>query len=537
MSEPCKRPNIILILVDDMGFSDLGIMGSEIRTPHLDSLARNGLLLSSMYNCSRCCPTRASLLTGLYPHKAGVGHMTPDLGSPAYQGFLREDALTIAEVLGLAGYRTLMSGKWHVGGNYVARDADNWTIGDTTHPTPRQRGFDRFFGIVDGAINYFSPHYLIEDDSRVEVTSEDFYFTDAITDKAVEMIEGGEDRQPFFLYMGHTAPHWPLQAPEETIATYETAYLRGWDSIRAARYEEMQSRGVLRHKWEISPRDEAAPAWADVKNGDWEAIRMGVYAAQIDRMDQSIGRLVHSLRTLGKLDDTLIFFLSDNGGCAEFLAEDGFAQRYPDKTIDGRPITLGNQVGLRPGSAQTFMSYDLPWSNVSNAPFRLYKHWVHEGGISTPLIVHWPNGIAKSEIVHEPAHVVDIMPTILEAAGATYPSEFDEHETQELDGESLMSMFKTGDWQRQQPIYWEHEGNSAIRLGNMKLVRLHGQPWELYDMDVDRTELNDLAGTNLSLERRLQSDYGGWAEACGVEDWSTIEQRFLQAFGMKSIHG
>ena len=537
MPDPSAKPNVILILVDDMGFSDLGIMGSEIQTPHLDALARNGLVLSSMYNCSRCCPTRASLLTGLYPHKAGVGHMTPHLGSRAYQGYLREDAPTIAEVLGLSDYRTLMSGKWHVGGNYVAREADRWIVGDETHPTPRQRGFDRFFGIVDGAVNYFSPHYLMEDDERVEVTSESFYFTDAITDKAIDMIESGEDRRPFFLYLAHTAPHWPLQAPEETIAKYEDVYLKGWDAIRAARYEEMHARGILRHRWDLSPRDKDAPAWTDVKHAAWEAIRMGVYAAQIDRMDRSIGRLVQCLERLGKLDDTLIFFLSDNGGCAEFLAEDGFAQRYPEKTVDGRPIALGNRVGLRPGSAQTFMSYDLPWANVSNAPFRLYKHWVHEGGISTPLIVHWPNGIAKPEIVHEPAHVVDIMPTILEVAGAAYPSTHGEHETQEPDGVSLLPLFETGTWAREQPIYWEHEGNSAIRCGNMKLVRRHGRPWELYDMDVDRTELNDLAGANAPLEERLQRDYLRWEEACGVEEWSTIEKRFLDAFGMKDIHG
>lgn len=538
MTSNGKRPNIILILVDDMGFADIGALGSEIRTPSIDALARDGVLLSSMYNCARCCPTRASLLTGLYPHKAGIGHMTPYLSTPAYQGFLRNDSVTIAEVLRQSGYRTLMSGKWHVGGNFIARDCESWVIGDLEHPTPRQRGFDRFFGILDGGSNYFSPHYLVEDDGRVEVSSDSFYFTDAITDKAIEMISEKERGDaPFFLYLAHTAPHWPLHAHEADIAKYDGVYRKGWDAIRTARHEEMQALGVLRHKWEISPRDPSAPPWGDVKAQDWEAERMAVYAAQVDRMDQSIGRLVGSLRARGELDNTLIMFLSDNGGCAEFLAEDGVPARYPDFTNDGRPINSGNWVNLRPGGATTFMSYDLPWANVSNAPFRLFKHWVHEGGISTPLVVHWPDRIKQPHIAHEPAHVVDVMPTILEAAGAAYPTDYGGHEIQALDGESMIGMFEGADWARQQPIFWEHEGNSAIRLGNAKLVRQHGQAWELYDMDVDRTELNNLIGSNAPLETRLLRDYEGWAEACGVEDWSVLEPVLLKAWNIKTVHG
>ncbi len=532
-----KSPNIVLILVDDMGFADLGIMGSEIRTPNIDRLARGGVLMSSMYNCARCCPTRASLLTGLYPHKAGIGHMTPNLGVPAYQGFLRNDTVTIAEALGQSGYRTVMSGKWHVGGNFIARDADNWTIGDVEHPTPRQRGFERFFGIVDGGSNYFSPHYLIENDSKVEVTADNFYFTDAITDKAIEMTAEGDREKPFFLYLAHTAPHWPLQAPAEDIARYEGMYLKGWDALRANRHEEMQSAGVLRHKWEMSPRHSDAPAWSDVKETDWEAARMAVYAAQVDRMDQSIGRLVEALRARGELDNTLIMFLSDNGGCAEFMAEDGVAQRYPEHTLDGRRITLGNIVGLNPGSDETFQSYELPWANVSNTPFRLFKHWVHEGGISTPLVVHWPDRIKRPHISHEAAHVVDIMPTILEAAGAAYPKEYGGHEIQSLDGESLIGMFQGKRWTREAPIFWEHEGNSAIRWGNHKLVRLHGEPWELYDMDVDRTELNNRIGTDAPLEKDLLRDYDGWAEKTGVLDRHVLEPILLKAWNIKTVHG
>jgi arylsulfatase A-like enzyme len=531
------RPNIILILVDDMGFADLSIMGSEIRTPNIDRLARGGVLMSSMYNCARCCPTRASLLTGLYPHKAGIGHMTPNLGVPAYQGFLRNDTVTIAEVLRFSGYHTVMAGKWHVGGNFIAREADNWTIGDVEHPTPRQRGFDRFFGIVDGGSNYFSPHYLIENDSKIEITTNDFYFTDAITDKAIEMTAEAGSNKPFFLYLAHTAPHWPLQAPAEDIARYEGVYNKGWDQIRAHRHEEMQAMGVLRHQWDMSPRDAAAPAWDDIRETDWEAARMAVYAAQVDRMDQSIGRLIEALRTRRQLDNTLILFLSDNGGCAEFMAEDGVAQRYPEYTLDGRRITLGNIVGLRPGSDETFQSYELPWANVSNTPFRLFKHWVHEGGISTPLIAHWPDKITHPHINHEAAHVVDIMPTILDAAGAVYPSEYGGHEVQSMDGESLLGMFQNKQWVRATPIFWEHEGNSAIRWGNKKLVRQHGQPWELYDMDIDRTELNNLVGTDAPLEATLLRDYEHWAESIGVVDWNVLEPILLEAWNIKTVHG
>lgn len=381
------RPNIVLILADDMGFSDLGCTGAEIRTPTLDRLAAGGVLLSAMYNCARCCPTRAALLTGLYPHKAGIGHMVMDFGTPAYQGYLREDTATLAEALKPGGYRTLMSGKWHVGGDLDARLAARWRPGAEGHPMPRQRGFDRFYGTLDGACSFFEPHYVMADDSRTEIEPGSFYMTDAISDRAVAMIEAAAE-EPFFLYLAYTAPHWPLHAWPEDVARYEGLYRCGWDRIRTARHEEMNGRGVLQNPWAISPRDAQAPAFAEVPEPDWEAERMAVYAAQVDRMDQGIGRVVAALTRLGLLEDTLILFLADNGGCAEFMAEDGWAQWYPDSLADGRRIVKGNLPSLRPGGPQTFMSYDLPWANVSNAPFRLYKHWVHEGGISTPLIAH-----------------------------------------------------------------------------------------------------------------------------------------------------
>jgi len=535
---PSARPNIVLVLVDDMGFADLGCMGSEIRTPHINSIAANGVLMSAMYNCARCCPTRAALLTGLYPHNAGIGHMGTNLGTPACQGFLRNDTSTIAELLREAGYRTSMSGKWHVGGDYRAREVDSWRVGAVGFPTPRQKGFDRFYGIVDGVTHFFSPHYIMEDDERAEVSPSDFYFTDAITDHALKMVdESSEAGKPFFLYLAHAAPHWPLHAHEEDIARYDGVYTKGWDALRTARHEEMQSKGVLPHSWEISPRDGEAPPWEAIEHEDWEAERMAVYAAMIDRLDQNIGRFLNHLKQRGIYDNTLIFFLSDNGGCAEFMAEDGFAKFMPDIHNDGRRITMGNRPGLRPGGALTYMSYDLPWANVSNAPFRLFKHWVHEGGISTPLLVQWPTRLNRGDVVHAQSHVIDILPTILEAAGTTYPDEISGRAIQPLDGESFLSVLDGKDWQREGPIYWEHEGNCAVRVGNFKLVRHFGQDWELYDMEEDRTELYNLAGRNAPLEAKLVREYDDWASRVGVLDWHVALPKVLASWGMADIRG
>jgi len=533
-----EKPNVILILVDDMGFADLGVTGSEIRTPNIDGLARNGMLLTSMYNCARCCPTRASLLTGLYPHNAGVGHMGANLGTPAYQGYLRNDSATIAEVLRASGYRTLMTGKWHVAGDFMAREVDSWRVGDVDHPTPRQRGFDRFYGIVDGATNFFSPHFMLEDDSRVEVFPDDFYFTDAITDKAIEMVDAAvADDTPFFLYLAHAAPHWPLHAPAEDIARYDGVYDRGWDAIRTARHEEMNGRGILRTTWNISPRDHEVPPWSDIRHTDWEAGKMAAYAAMVDRMDQSIGRMIAALKRLGQFEDTLILFLSDNGGCAEFMAEDGWAKFFPDRTNDGRSIVMGNVPGVMPGNVLTYQSYDRPWANVSNAPFRLFKHYVHEGGISTPLIAHWPEGMPQSGTGHAPCHVVDVLPTILEATGCPPLSELGGHPIQPLQGESFLGLLQGKDWAREQPIFFEHEGNCAIRMHDFKLVRQYGKAWELYDMDADRTELNDMAGRNAPLEADLLAQYDAWADRTGVLDWDIALPRLLEAWKMESAEG
>lgn len=535
-----KKPNVILILVDDMGFADMGFMGSEIRTPNLDQMADNGVVMSEMYNCARCCPTRASLLTGLYPHKAGIGFMAVDFGLPAYQGKLRNDAVTVAEALKGNGYRTLMSGKWHIGGDYEPLEADRWTPGDSDHPHPMQRGFERFYGIVDGATSFFTPHHLMEGDQRIETPCDDeFYLTDAISDKAVGMIEESvADDQPFFLYLAYTAPHWPLHAPEEDIARYDGVYRQGWDKVRTARHEEMISRGSLQNPWDISPRDAQAPDWGDVRVKDWEADRMAVYAAMVDRMDQGVGRVREALKRLEIDDDTLVLFLSDNGGCAEFLAEDGWCKHFPGLLPDGRKVRSGNSTDIRPGGADTFMSYDLPWANVSNAPFRLYKHWVHEGGISTPMIAHWPNGISARGFAHTPWHVVDVVPTILEITGTTYPHEYRGHAIQPVDGCSFADLFRDISTQRDRPIFWEHEGNAAVRQGDWKLVRKHGQDWELYNMIEDRTELNNLAARGGGRRDDLASQYTDWAGKTGVLPWNEVIALAEQRYGRGTdLHG
>ena len=350
---PLGRPNIILIMADDMGYSDIGCFGSEIRTPRINGMSANGVAFTTAYNCARCCPSRASLLTGLYPHKAGIGHMGVDLGTPGYRGYLRDDCVTIAEALRLGGYRTLMSGKWHVGGDYDPRQADAWTPGNPTHPTPRQRGFDCYFGILDGAGSFFFPHHLMEDDQRVEVTSDQFYLTDAISAKAVEMVEESvNDGQPFFLYMAYTAPHWPLHAHPQDIENYIDLYRnQGWDATRTARHETMTGNGILDKQWDISSRDPQAPPFQEIKHPDWEAARMAVYAAQIECMDRGIGSVLDTLKRLNIAENTMVVFLSDNGGCAEFMAEDGWARWYPGHTPDGREIRSGNHPDIRPGGS------------------------------------------------------------------------------------------------------------------------------------------------------------------------------------------
>jgi len=520
-----RRPNIVLIMADDMGFADIGCYGSEIETPNLDSLAGEGVRFSQMYNCARCCPSRASLLTGLYPHQAGIGHMVSDMELPGYRGFLNNNCVTIAEALREGGYHTHLAGKWHVGGYYPLSLRGRWNAGDETHPRPIDRGFDSHFGTMGGAGSYFKPHALIQNDEFVAIEQDEFYYTDEISRYAEQVIEKeASSDHPFFLYVAYTAPHWPLHALPEDIEKYRGKYAKGWDSIRTARHETMKGYGIINSKWEISPRDEEAPPWNDVPARDWEDARMAVYAAQIDRMDRGIGRILEALKSNGVEDDTLVVFLADNGGCAEFLREDGHLEYIDPLTRDGKEVRGGNIPETLPGPATTYMSYGLPWANVSNAPFRLFKHWVHEGGISTPLLARLPGTTKKGHIYHRPAHITDIMATFLDLAGVPYPKEYHDRPITPLEGESLLSAFRGEDRVRQIPICWEHEGNRAVRQNQWKLVSKYPGEWELYDMENDRTELTNLAGKYPEIVREMEHVYNGWAERIGVIPWDRIRE-------------
>ncbi len=519
------QPNIILILADDMGYSDIGCFGSEIATPNLDRLAANGARFSQMYSFARCCPSRAALLTGLHPHQAGVGHMVQNRGTRAYQGYLRDDAVTIAEVLKGAGYRALMSGKWHTGGQMLAQAPETWQPGAAGFPTPTQRGFDRFYGTLVGAGSFFYPHALVEDGEFVTEYPDNFYYTDAISEKASDMIDEAHGADaPFFLHLAYTAPHWPLHAFPDDIAKYEGAYRHGWDRLRQHRHEELNSLGILDPAWSISPRDRDSHPWQQEENVDWEDLRMATYAAMIDRMDQGIGRILAKLDALDLTNDTLILFLSDNGGCAEYMAEDGWRDHrsYVPTLPDGRRVRIGNRVDMRPGPADTYMSYDLPWANASNSPFRLYKHWVHEGGISSPCIVHYPAQVQAGGVCHSPVQFIDVLPTFAELAGADYPQEFNGKAIQPAEGESFLPALQGADWQREKPLYWEHEGNRAVRSGEWKLVSKHPGAWELYNMIEDRTELDDLSTGERERVAQLSRRYDAWAARCEVRDWPLV---------------
>lgn len=518
------RPNIIVVLVDDLGFSDLGSYGSQLMTRNIDDLANNGIRFTQMYNAARCCPSRAALLTGVYPHQAGIGHMVQDLGLDGYRGFLSDKCVTIAEVLRESGYRTLMSGKWHVGGNYHPPEPEGgWPTGVPGYPTPRQRGFDRFYGIWGGYTSFFNPYSLGIDDTPIKAETTDFYLTDEITNNALQMMQESADMdKPFFLYLSYTAPHWPLHALEEDIAKYEGQFRKGWDEERTSRHESQKAMGILDSKWPISARDEDSPPWKETPNQEWEALRMAVYAAQVDRVDQGIGKVRDKLRDLGQDENTLIMFLSDNGGCAELFLEDTEIPEpsiYSIPTVDGRHTQVGNIPSLKPGPDDTYMSYDLSWANVSNTPFRLFKSWIQEGGISTPFIVHWPNKIKESSISHTPMYITDITATCIEAAGAAYPSQCNGNDIVPLEGESLMPLIEGQGWERQAPIFWEHEGNRAVRIGEWKLVAEYNQDWELYNMTEDRTELNNLVDGDKSRAAGMIKLYQEWAERCGVVPW------------------
>ena len=520
MSEKINKPNVIFILADDLGYSDIGCFGSEINTPNLDSLGNNGLLMTQMYNSARCCPSRASLLSGLTPHQAGVGHMVENLGTHNYQGYLSDNCVTIAECLKETGYQTFMSGKWHVGGHEDIQNISKWRPGEKGFPTPKQRGFDKFFGTLTGAGNFYNPPTLMLEDKFIQVESTDFHYTDEISKNAVKMITE-KNSNPFFMYVAFTAPHWPLHAWEEDIVKYEGKYKKGWSQTRMDRYEEMRGK-VLDPKWKLTEEDPATPNWNDIQNKEWEDLRMATYSAQIEQMDRGIGKIIEKLKQIGELENTLIMFAADNGGCAEFLAEDSNQpnpNQFNNPGPDGKKVNFGNIPNLRPGPSDTFMSYDLPWANLSNTPFRLFKRWVHEGGISTPFIVHWPKKIQSHGVIDTPVQFADISPTILDICDSKYPKTYNQKDITPLEGESFFRLFQGKEFNKDKPLCWEHEGNRAVRVGDWKLVSEYPGPWELYNISDDRSETNNLINKEKEIASSLEKKYKDWSLRCGILDW------------------
>ena len=521
-----NRPNIVLILNDDMGYSDLGCYGGEVETPNLDRLAQNGVRFSQFYNTARCSPSRASLLTGLHPHQTGIGVLTYNMGPEGYAGNLNRRCVTIAEALKASGYRSYLSGKWHVAGN-LTQPTDSW---------PMQRGFDEFYGTIIGAGSFYDPNTLTRGNDNIEheARAPGFFYTDAISDNAVDMIRRHRKAhadKPFFQYVAYTAPHWPLHAHDEDIARYKGRFDKGWDKLREERLARLVQAGILKDGWPLSDRDPTQPAWLDAKHKEWLLRCMEVYAAQIDRMDQGIGRILKALEDEGQLDDTLVIFLADNGACAEDIPDDLTVDELVNRlmiakehTRSGEPVQFGNDPAVMPGPENTYQSYGRAWANLSNSPFRLYKHWIHEGGISTPLIAHWPAGIAERGAVrHTPGYLPDIMATVLDVTGTPYPEAWQGHEVEPLEGTSLVPVLRQEQPQRP-PMFWEHEGNAAVRIGKWKLVRKFPDPWELYDMEQDRTELNDIAARHPDRVKDMLAQYEAWAQRCGVIPRERVEQ-------------
>lgn len=507
-----QSPNILLIMADDMGYSDLGCYGGEINTPNLDQLASEGLRFTQFYNGARCCPTRASLLTGLSPHLAGMGAMVgnkPADSSHAYQGYLNEQCVTIAEVLRPAGYRNYMVGKWHVG--------------EFQPIFPLDRGFDQYYGLISGAMNYWNigkgknknvHRQFVENNTNInEQVADGFYSTTAYTQKAVDYLNGHFEThmdQPFFMYLAHQAPHWPLHAPDSVIAKYRGKYRGGWTQVRERRYQKMKELGIISPRQELSPLDEETADWEKLSAGQQDTmdLKMAIYAAMIDIMDQGIGQIIQTLEENNELDNTMIIFLSDNGASAE---QGPFGQNF-------RPDLVGAI-----GSENSYHSYGSSWANASNTPYRKFKTYTFEGGLATPMIVRWgkeiPNPNSLSSAV---GHITDIMPTIIDISGASYPSLVNEQVLHPLKGKSLSAVFKGEKTQvrtAEEAIIWEHIGNKAIRMGKWKLVQTKRAPgWQLFDLELDRSELNDVSAQFPEITTTLADQYQDWAQRVGVKE-------------------
>ncbi|UOQ69850.1 arylsulfatase [Hymenobacter volaticus] len=505
-----KRPNILVIMADDLGYSDLGCYGGEISTPNLDKLASEGLRFTACYNAGRCCPTRASMLTGLYPHQAGIGKMTFNEGAPGYVGTLNEHTVTIAEALRATGYQTGMVGKWHISETVPRKDAAEqlkWLshqaeYGDfaarNTYPTGR--GFEKYYGTIWGVVDYFDPFSLVSGSTPVQKVPKDFYYTNAIGDSATAFVKQFTKKDnPFFLYVAYTAPHWPVQALPEDIKKYENVYKEGWQVLRQKRYKRLVDLKLF------DPATTPLPEfmfpkqdWALNPTREWDARAMAVHAAMVDRMDQSIGQLIAELKRTKQYDNTVILFLSDNGASSEDPTEFGPGFDRAGSTRDNRAVVFPKQKQVLPGGELVHAGIGEIWAHALNTPFRYYKAKQHEGGIATPLLVHWPGGVQQpGRLVREPVHVIDMMRTCLDLAKAPYPTTFQGRQITPSPGKSFVPLLTSAKalTQRLHPeLFWEHFGAAALRQQDWKIVRLsENSPWELYDLKVNRSETTNLA--------------------------------------------
>ncbi|MGN6510757.1 MAG: arylsulfatase [Chitinophaga sp.] len=526
-SQTRKRsaPNIILILADDLGYSDIGCYGGEIRTPNLDRLAAGGLRFSRFYNTSRCCPTRAALLTGQYNHNAGIGNMTSDQQLPGYRGALGRDVVTIAEVLKDAGYRTAMSGKWHVSNTIEAptREAQlRWLNHQAERPLfspidqyPVNRGFEKYFGTIWGVIDFFDPFSLVSGTEPVKQVPEGYYHTDAINDTAAKYVrEFSKGEKPFFIYVAQNAPHWPLQAKPADIEKYKDTYTAGWDAIRKARYDRLVRYGLVDpEKAPLSPRVKNDLSWENNPDKTWDARAMAVHAAMVDCMDQGIGRIVAALKETGELNNTLILFLSDNGASPEDCSRYGKGFDRPGETRGGKEIVYPTDKKTMPGPQTTFASIGERWANVANTPYRYAKMESYEGGVRTPMIAYWPEGIKnKGGISPQTGHVMDLMATFIELAGAKYPAEYNGNKILPVQGKSLAAAFKGRKPAGHEYLFNEHMNARYVRSREWKLVSLtRDTTWRLYRINEEETELNDLAARYPEVVKDLQARWRQWA--------------------------
>ena len=525
------RPNIVVILADDMGFSDPGCFGGEIHTPNIDYLAQNGVRFTNFYNTSRCCPTRASLLTGLYNQQAGIGKMTMDEHEPGYRGYLTENTVTIAEMLRKAGYHTAMSGKWHVSNTFTQPTKQqqlDWLNHQAYHDTfsplaqyPVNRGFEKFYGTIWGVVDYFDPFSLVYGTTPVREVPKGYYHTDAINDSAAAFIHqfAGDD-QPFFLYVGENAAHWPLMAKPEDIAKYKDTYKVGWEPIREARYKRMVAMGLIDSvQAPLSPRFPKKPSWENNPDTVWDARAMAVHAAMVDCMDQGIGRIIAALKETGELENTLILFLSDNGASPEVCARFGPGFDRPGETRDGRKIVYATDKQVLPGPETTYSSIGPHWANVANTPYRFWKAESYEGGIHTPMIAFWPDGLKlkKGSFNNHVGHVMDFMATFLDIAGAEYPKQYNGHQITPTEGISFLPVLEGKTAPSHAGLFNEHFGSGYVRHEGWKLVRRHQDTsWHLYHIEEDQTELHDLSGQYPEKVQQLDSMWQQWAKKVHV---------------------